>query len=55
MAKPKIKLTIKPPKPRNPVARNPLLKKGGAHPLKNEKAARPVQKKKLKELLDEEL
>ncbi|MGH8720045.1 MAG: hypothetical protein ACREV0_14070 [Burkholderiales bacterium] len=56
MAKPRVKLTVKVRgKPRNRIARNPLMKKGGAHPLKNKKASRPVQKKRLRERLDEEL
>ncbi|MGH8728688.1 MAG: hypothetical protein ACREV9_11150 [Burkholderiales bacterium] len=42
-------------KPRNRIARNPLLKKGGAHPLKNKKASRPAQKKRFRERVDEEL
>lgn len=46
--KPKVK------KPRNRIARNPLLKKGGAHPLKNKKASRPVQRRAFKKLLEEE-
>ena len=54
MAKAKTKLTIKPRvKPRNPVARNPLLKKGGAHRVKE--SERPVQKQRLKKILEEEL
>ncbi|HET6756927.1 MAG TPA: hypothetical protein VFH21_04875 [Burkholderiales bacterium] len=56
MAKPRVKLTVKiRGKPRNRVAQNPLMKKGGAHPLKTKKASRPVQKKRLRERLDEEL
>jgi hypothetical protein len=54
MARQKIKLTIKPrAKPRNPVARNPLLKKGGAHRVKQ--SERPAQKRTLKKILDEEV
>jgi hypothetical protein len=54
MAKPKIKLTIKArAKPRNRIAQNPLLKKGGAHRAKE--SERSAQKRTLKKILDEEL
>jgi hypothetical protein len=44
-----------PLKPRNPVALNPLLRKGGAHSRKNKKAKRPLQKKWLRKTLAEEI
>lgn len=44
-----------PLKPRNQVALNPLLRKGGAHALKNKKAKRPLQKKWLRKALAEEI
>jgi len=42
-------------KPRNRVALNPLLRKGGAHTLKNKKAKRPLQKKWLRKILAQEI
>ena len=42
-------------KPRNRVALNPLLRKGGAHALKNKKAKRALQKKWLKKALAEQI
>jgi len=53
MAKPRIKVTLKVKKPRNPIARNPLLKKSGAHRVKS--SERPAQKRKLRKILEEEL
>lgn len=44
-----------PLKPRNRVALNPLLRKGGAHALKTKKAKRPLQKKWLRKVLAEEI
>jgi hypothetical protein len=44
-----------PLKPRNPIALNPLLRKGGAHKLKNKKARRPLQKKWLRKALAEDV
>jgi hypothetical protein len=42
-------------KPRNPVAVAPILKKGGAHQLRDKRAARARQKVRLrKELSDAE-
>ena len=44
-----------PLKPRNRVAQNPLLRKGGAHALKSKKAKRALQKERLRKTLAEEL
>ena len=44
---------LRPLKPRNPVAIDPLLKKGGAHQRKDKRASRARQKAALQRRTDE--
>jgi hypothetical protein len=44
-----------PLKRRNPAALSPLLRKGGAHAIKNKNAKRALQKEKLRKALADEL
>ncbi len=45
--------TPRPIKPRNPLALDPLLKKGGSHQRKDKRASRARQKSALRRRVDE--